>query len=81
MKLESFERASAIKTEIDKLTSLSKVLCQAAIGDHNVAAVRKDCYGHWEVRSEAFLSQEMLVAFNGLISEHVKVLREEFESL
>jgi hypothetical protein len=31
--------------------------------------------------SEAFLSQEMLVAFNGLISEKVEVLREEFESL
>jgi hypothetical protein len=81
MKLESFERATAIKTEIDKLTSLSKVLCQAAQGDYNIGAVRKDCYGHWEIMSEAFLSQEMLVAFNGLLSEKVKVLREEFESL
>ena len=81
MKLESFERATAIKTEIDKLTSLSKVLCQAAQGDYNIGAVRKDCYGHWEIISEAFLSQQMLVAFNSLISESVNNLREEFESL
>ena len=81
MKLESFERASAIKTEIDKLSVLSKVLCKAASADYNIGAVRKDCYGHIEVFGEALLPQEMLVAFNGIISEKVRVLREEFESL
>lgn len=81
MKLESFERASAIKTEIDELTKLNKILCKAASADYNIGAVRKDCYGHSEIFGDAFLPQEILVAFNGIISEKVKGLREEFESL
>lgn len=81
MKLEDFERATHIKAEIDKLTVLNKVLCKAASADYNVGAIRKDCYGHVEVYGEAFLPQEMLIAFNGIISEEVKRLREEFESL
>lgn len=81
MKLESFERATQIKAEIDKLTALNKVMCKAASADYNIGAVRKDCYGHIEVFGEAFLPQEMLVAFNGIISEEVNRLREEFESL
>ena len=56
-------------------------MCKAASADYNIGAVRKDCYGHIEVYGEAFLPQEMLVAFNGIISEEVKRLREEFESL
>ena len=81
MKLGSFERATAIKTEIDKLTSLSKVLCQASQGDYSVGAVRKDCYGHWEIMSEALLSQQMLAAFNNIIGVQVSNLKNEFESL
>lgn len=81
MKLESFERATQIKDEIDKLTNLNTVMCRAASAEYNIGAVRKDCYGHFEVFGEALLSQKMLIAFKDIISKEIKRLREEFESL
>ena len=81
MKLESFEKATAIKEQIDRLQKLDAVLVQASRGRNTLAAIERDCYDKITVIAEQCLSEEMLVAFRNVIGVQVSNLKNAFESL
>ena len=81
MKLEDFEKAADIKSRIDKLTKLNSVLNRATQKNCSLGAVLMDCYHHYEVLADAAIPPELFTKFSMIISDEIKELRKEFESL
>ena len=80
MKLETFEKAQEIRSNINYLLDLDSVIANAACGHNRLAAINTE-YGEICVKNEEPLTQEMLQAFRQIINAKVAQLRKEFEEL
>lgn len=80
MKLEAFEKASEIRSQINYLMDLDSVLANAACGHNRLAAINTE-YGEICIKNEEPLTQEMLQAFRQIINTNIVQLRKEFEEL
>lgn len=84
MRYETFEKATEIRKEIDILMDLDSLLCNAAQGNHTLAALKPMTYTESlndRIINEEPLSQEMLCSFRGLLNKQIAALRAEFDAL
>lgn len=84
MRYETFERAAEIRKDIDALMDLDSLLCNAAQGNHTLAALKPVSYTESlndRIINEEPLSQEMLCSFREFLNKQIAALRSEFEAL
>jgi hypothetical protein len=86
MKYEAFEKAAEIREEINRLSDLESLLCNAAHERNRLAALRPEsyvdsAYNGDRIINEEPLDNELRDAFLRIIRDKVKELRNEFEAL
>ena len=85
MKYETFERATELRQEIDRLDALAGLIGNAAHQNNTLAALRPQSYAtvHNEDRimNEEVLDNDMRDAFLSIIRSRMNELRAEFEAL
>lgn len=86
MKYETFERATELRQEINRLDDLASLIANATHQNNTLAALRPQSYADSayagdRVMNEEVLDNDMRDAFLCVIREKINKLRAEFEAL
>jgi hypothetical protein len=86
MKYETFERATELRHEINRLDDLASLIINATHQNNTLAALRPQAtadlsYDGDRVMNEEVLDNDMRDAFLAIIRTKINELRNEFDSL